>query len=164
MYKKLLASAVVTTLLVMLSGCNDSKENKKPEIVLDEMPMPYNGRINSYTNSQRIAPFTIKTSHGDNYFVKLKDVYSNSTVIDIFIRGGQTVETKVPLGTYKIVYASGDKWYGEKHLFGKNTSYSKTDQNLNFTQTYNGVSGYTISLYRVANGNLRTSGLNPSEF
>ena len=159
------ASLIISiTASIVLSGCESENKTQKPKIVYNEVQMPYNGDSRVYTNSKRIAPFTIKTSGSDSYFVKLKDVYSNQTVRDIFISGGNTVETTVPLGTYRIEYATGEKWYGYNYLFGEKTGYSKTDQSLNFRQDYNGVSGYTISLYKVSNGNLSTSYLNPSNF
>jgi len=138
--------------------------SKKKEILLDEVSMPFSGKEQNYTNSIQIAPLSIRTSGNINYFVKLKDIYTNETVMDFFIHGGNSITTKVPLGSYKIVYASGNKWYGKEHLFSKKTAYSKTDETFNFTQNYNGINGYTITLYTVANGNLTTSRLNPSDF
>jgi hypothetical protein len=44
----------------------------------------------------------------------------------IFVRGGENVETLVPLGSYYVRYASGTTWYGHDHLFGDyHTGYSK---------------------------------------
>lgn len=126
--------------------------------------MPHTGNVNNYTTGESIAPLVIETSAGTNYFVKLKDIYFNQTVMEFFIRGGDRISTKVPLGIYQITYASGKKWYGYTNLFGSDTSYSKTDQNFNFKHTYQGVSGYTITLYQVSNGNLSTSRLSPSQF
>jgi len=84
--------------------------------------------------------------------------------MEFFIRGGDKISIKVPLGRYKVVYASGKKWYGHNKLFGNRTIYTKTDQDFIFRETYQGVSGYAITLYRVSNGNLRTSRINKSEF
>ncbi len=162
LHKSVLIISIIS--LIVLGGCESENKTQKLKIVYNELQMPYNGDSRIYTNSKRIAPFTIKTSGSDSYFVKLKDVYTNETIMDIFVRGGNTVETNVPLGAYRIEYATGEKWYGYQHLFGEKTGYSKTDQSLNFRQDYNGVSGFTISLYKVANGNLQTSYLNPSNF
>lgn len=163
---KLIFTIIIIGILaaVAIPKLNKQHEPRVQQATVAEVTMPYTGEVNNFSAEERIAPFNIETSTGVNYFVKLKDVYSNQTVIEFFIRGGDRISTKVPLGTYQIVYASGKKWYGYNHLFGKNTSYSKTDQNFNFKQTYNGVSGYTITLYQVQNGNLSTSHLNPSQF
>jgi len=130
-----------------------------------EAPMPSNGAIKTFSNKSRIAPLKIETTRGANYLVKLVSLYSQKPVMTVFIRGGNTVTTKVPLGSYTIKYASGNnQWYGYKHLFGKQTQYSKADTTFTFENTGYQVTGYTISLYRVSNGNLSTSSINPSDF
>lgn len=50
----------------------------------------------------------------------------------IFVQGGSTLERKVPFGNYIVKYASGEKWYGYRHLFGPSTAYSKADETFNF--------------------------------
>ncbi len=129
-----------------------------------EVAMPYNGQIQMHTNGERVAPFTIQTSQGSNYLVKLVSKYSQQPVMTIFIKGGNTVSTEVPLGTYEVKYATGEPWYGYKHLFGPDTGYSKAESALTFENTGYQISGYTITLYRVSNGNLRTSTISPSQF
>ena len=129
-----------------------------------EVAMPYSGAIQVYTNSQRIAPFEIKTSQGANYLVKLVSAYSQEPVMTIFVRGGYTVTAEVPLGIYEVKYASGVKWYGYEYLFGPETSYNKANETFVFQDTGYQVTGYTITLYRVSNGNLRTSSINQSQF
>ena len=163
---KFLFSVVILGVLaaVIIPKLDKGQESRVEKTSLIEMAMPYTGNVNNYARGQSIAPFAIETSAGANYFVKLKDAYSGQTVMEFFIRGGDEISTKVPLGTYQVTYASGKKWYGYDNLFGSDTSYSKTDQDFNFKQTYQGVSGYTITLYQVANGNLRTSRLSPSQF
>jgi len=130
-----------------------------------EAPIPSNGAIQVFSNESQIAPLKIVTTQGANYLVKLVSVYSQKPVMTVFIRGGNTVTTKVPLGSYTIKYASGDdQWYGYTRLFGKQTQYSKADTTFTFENTGYQISGYTISLYRVSNGNLSTSSINPSDF
>ena len=137
----------------------------KDYLELIELSMPNNGAFEVFSNQERIAPLKINTTAGSNYLLKLVSIGSNKTVMAIFVRGGDSVTTKVPLGNYTIKYASGNNnWYGSKHLFGKETQYSKADSTFDFKQTYNQISGYTVSLFRVSNGNLRTSTINPSEF
>lgn len=82
----------------------------------------------------------------------------------IYLRGGENASITVPLGTYEIKYAAGETWYGEEELFGKNTMYSKADELFTFSDTGYQITGYTITLYQVVNGNLQTVGIDPSEF
>lgn len=141
-----------------------SKSYSKPVPSYPEVAMPYNGAIQMHTNGERVAPFKIQTSAGANYLVKLVSAYSQQPVMTVFVRGGNTVSTEVPLGTYEVKYASGDKWYGYKYLFGPDTGYSKAESLFTFENTGYQISGYTITLYRVSNGNLRTSTISPSQF
>jgi len=130
-----------------------------------EAPIPSNGAIQVFSTKSRVAPLKIKTTLGANYLIKLVSLYSQEPVMTVFIRGGNTITTKVPLGSYTIKYASGNsKWYGYKRLFGKQTQYSKADTTFTFENTGYQITGYTISLYRVSNGNLSTSSINPSDF
>lgn len=129
-----------------------------------EHSLPYNGEIRNYSYSEKIAPLNIKTSYGVNYLVKLKGVYNKEPIMTVFIIGGNEITINVPLGSFEITYASGNKWYGYDYLFGNETSYSKADEIFNFRNIGYEISGYTITLYRVSNGNLNTQNINQSQF
>jgi hypothetical protein len=91
-----------------------------------------------------------------NYFVQFIDWSSNKIVSTAFIRDGDMVEVKLPLGSYKIRYAIGKEWYGEKNLFGSTEMYEMTDRyssasaKLELTQTMLG----TDLGFQCADGNL----------
>jgi len=114
-------------------------------------------------SSRAVAPLKIKTSPGHDYYVKLVNV-GGITEMSFYVRGGQYFETKAPLGTYELRYASGDIWYGDKHLFGPNTVYSKADTTFHFNFDGMSYNGYTVELIRQPGGNLRTSRMSPSNF
>lgn len=132
------------------------------QFTLVQKPLPRSGVIKYYTNSEPVAPFEIKTSRNDyyndettatNYFIKLVDYYDEDiTWVTLFVRNGESVKVDVPVGDYKLKYAIGETWYGEKDLFGHKTSYSKSDQKLSFTNSGYMVYGHTITLYKVQNG------------
>lgn len=129
-----------------------------------EVKMPNNGEMRVYTSKQRIAPLEIETAYGTNYFVKIVNSTNQHTALTIFVRGGNTVSIEVPLGTYEIKYAAGEKWYGETYLFGPKTAYSKADKLFAFKDDGYQVSGYMIKLFNVSNGNLSTSQINAAQF
>jgi len=110
------------------------------------------------------APFTVKSAPGMNYLVKLSDSITNAPTLTIFVRGGSTVKVKVPLGTYTVKYAAGEKWYGDKNLFGPSTGYSKASDLFTFERNGSKIRGYTITLYKVRDGNLRTEAISPESF
>jgi hypothetical protein len=136
----------------------------RPVFTEPEQPLPPHGKITWYSAGDPVAPLEIRSSRGSHYVVKLSDYYSGRSVLSVFVHGGSTVNLDVPLGTYKIKYASGDTWYGPEFLFGPDTSYSKADSSFNFRVIGNQVSGYTLTLYKVVDGNLQTSPISPDEF
>ena len=83
-----------------------------------------------------------------------------------FFVNGQSIShtLDVPTGTFRLKYASGKTWYGEKDLFGSNTSYNQADSRMTFEILGNRVSGHTVELIKQEGGNLRTSKLNAANF
>jgi len=139
-------------------------DNIEDNEILDISTLPTNGEIKSFTNQDRIAEFEIESSNEENYLIKIKDYYSHKKIMTIFVRGGESLKTKVPLGEYEITYASGKIWYGYENLFGSETHYSKADEKFSFEKIDNKISGYTITLYPVIGGTLATEDINKSQF
>lgn len=136
----------------------------RPTFTEPELTPPVSGEMHQYTTKNGVAPLQIRSSSGSNYLVKLDDVTTGQPVLSVFVCGGQTEEINVPLGTYVVKYASGDRWFGYTHLFGPDTQYSKADQTFSFTFDGYQYSGYTVTLYKVQNGNLSTSKISPDDF
>jgi hypothetical protein len=129
-----------------------------------EQAVPSSGSVRTWTSKERVAPFEIKAAQGSHYLLKLVDAYTFAPVLTVFVRSGTTVQVEVPLGTYEVRYASGETWYGYDYLFGPETSYSKADKTFTFEVAGNRISGFTITLYKVAHGNLHTSAIRPTDF
>lgn len=136
-----------------------------PAFSQPEQPLP-KSQENNATFHDGVAPLNIKTSSasGYHYFVKIVNLSNNQSIGAYFIRSGENIDIKVPLGTYEIRYASGTKWYGLNYLFGPETTYSKADSIFNFTFDGYQYSGYTIELIMQQNGNLSTSGISPNQW
>lgn len=150
---------------------NESKNNppiiNKKEVETfqpKEVTLPQNGRVKYFTKKKPIAPLHISTKSDLNYYVKLMDNNTNTLVQTIFIRSGNSVKVRVPLGSYYVKYAMGGIWYGEEYLFGKYTTYAKADAIFDFKIIGNQVTGYTLELFRQLNGNLETEYIDESEF
>lgn len=102
-----------------------------------------------------VAPFVIVGPPGKNKFVvKLVDPATEATIISVFINPGETVETQAPLGTWRLLHASGRKWFGERHHFGRESAYFAAQQPLVFRSSNNGIMGVTLQLQAAAGGNL----------
>jgi hypothetical protein len=86
------------------------------------------------------------------------------------VRRGSLHALKVPLGTYRIHGAFGDVWYGERHLFGPDTSYFKLvhkigkNDSFTFHRSKNQVRGYIIKLMAQLDGNLERPKIAAADF
>lgn len=132
------------------------------------VPLSFVQGVNSVmSDAPLVAPFRIVTPYGkESYFVKLVDATTGRDIMKINVHGGQSFETKVPLGRMKVRYATGLHWYGEEEniLFGDDTAASESDSVFEFFETEEGVSGYTIELIKQVNGNMRTHEIPKSKF
>lgn len=118
-----------------------------------------------YVDAERIAPFRMTTSEGpDNYFIKLVDTVTGLPVMTMYVKGGTTYETNVPVGTYQIHYATGQTWYGIRHLFGPATAYSETVGNFTFSIQGNEAQGNEVELVPQIGGNLATKTISAAQF
>lgn len=129
-----------------------------------QQPRPAHGWTQNFSYRRPEAPLTVNTAAGSDYFLKLEDASSGAAVMTVFVHGGLSAQVEVPLGTYRIKYASGETWYGPEHLFGPDTGCSMADRNFAFAATVTGVSGYTITLYKVRGGNLGTTKIAKDRF
>lgn len=85
-------------------------------------------------------------------------------LVSIFVRAGETVEVKVPLGTYKAKIASGQTWYGDEIRFGPSTGYGEFSSTFDFRIEGDQLAGNEVTLTRVTNGNLHRSPIDASQF
>lgn len=131
-----------------------------PEPMIEAQPLPETGATNK-PNLYGDSPLQIKTNPGSHYWVKIVNAYNErEEVVSYFIRGGETLDVNLPMGSYVVKYAYGDTWYGREHLFGENTGYSKADEVLEFYRNQ----GYVIELIQQLNGNLHTTAIDESQF
>lgn len=129
-----------------------------------EKMLPQNGIITTHRKiSNAIAPLEIKSSDDNNFYIKLINK-KNKKTIPIFIRANSTHEVEVPLGSYELKYATGEKWFGEADYFGPDTQYFKADEIFNFSREGRRLIGHTLVLYLVSNGNLETDIIEKEDF
>ena len=118
-----------------------------------------------FSADARVAPLKIRTPAGnEDYFLKIEEAQNGETIMTIFVNAGQAFEVLVPLGNYRIKYATGRTWMGSRQLFGPDTQYSKADEIFEFTRTDAGVQGYTLELIKQRDGNLRTQAIDATAF
>jgi hypothetical protein len=127
-------------------------------------PQPATGIYQSYSHARAIAPLTIRTAAGSNYLVKMQDAGGGADIVSFFIRGGQDLQTQMPLGSFVLKYATGQFWCGDSDLFGRDTGVSRARDALRFYQNESGTVGKTIELIPQVGGNLETYSIPRSQF
>ena len=148
------------------------QSNVIPPTIKEDKPVPNSqlkpkkrhktGCLTSKGNN--VAPFSVVTQYGMDYYIKLEKTDTKKTVMTAYIRGGDTLDIKVPLGNYILKYASGTQWYGQKYYFGDETVFSKADEIFFFRRIQSGYEGYTVELVLQKNGNLHTSEISKNNF
>lgn len=121
-----------------------------------------------------IAPLSIKTEAGLNYLIKLVSVADAKDQIIIYVKGGDTYSTKVPLGDYNVRGASGYNWYGKQDYFGPNTKFFRLQNRkgdlagkpvvARFSRRGNMIEGLTILLQTVLDGNMSQESISKDDF
>jgi hypothetical protein len=118
---------------------------------------------------------TIKTSD-ENAVCLLKDVSSGKVIRNEFIRKNSIFKlTGIPHGTYKLQYYTGFDWDHDylvpntsiKGGFKSDASFSESSNPsdlLRFEYSEQYSNHYTVTLYKVANGNMETKEINSNLF
>ena len=150
----------------------EQKERYFPEAVpipIKKSPPPVvqrPGVIWNKTGRSLLAPFSIKTSPGSDYYIKFVEVKTNRDAVAIYVVGGQDLEVFIPPGSYKMKYAYGKIWRGEQYLFGLGglTRAEEALKRFDFLASWGGFNGYTVELIPQIGGNLPTRNISPNEF
>jgi hypothetical protein len=132
---------------------------------LTARPLPANGQVSRCASRERIAPLSIVTRDSErHFFVKLEDWNNGQSICGIFVRAGESAEVEVPLGSFRLKYATGTEWFGDETLFGPETTYHQADRRFDFSREDGKVRGYTVELFLQAHGNLKTSRIDKSNW
>ncbi len=128
--------------------------------------LPKTGLVKDHVKKSKKYKFYVKTKKGstENYYVKLFNSKTGEVAYEFFVRAGATMKAKVGSGTYLLRYATGTDWYGTELCFGPDTSYTKSEKAFKFYRKGNTLYGWTVTLYKVENGNLFTLPASPDEF
>lgn len=155
-------------------------EHNKPAVSVPAYPKPaYNGKIIIEPDYECVCPLEVNVEKGTDYYVRLRyvgeadsDISRRLTFsasrpyesdIAFYVKSGQSVEVKVPIGVYKFYYATGHTFYGSKELFGNETSRYEAEQELIYARG-NSYGGHSITLKKVPFGNLGTHSVNKNSF
>ena len=146
---------IIVTNVISLVGPDD-----EPNVNAGLQPFnePISGTILSGSEAYEGSSLTVTASSASSYVVKLK-TSSGSECMCFYVRAGETATVRVPRLSLYVYFAAGDTWYGLKHLFGEETSYSMDDEILDF-ENYS----WEYTLYPVTDGNFSQTPIDESAF
>lgn len=145
-----------------VSGLSPSVSQNKSD--LKPVSTPANGKILKRPKDEMLAPLTIHTTGDKYYFFSLMKVGYSDSYMSFFGHGGKTIEVDVPIGVYKIYYATGETWYGTNDLFGPETSYYRCGDYFIFTKDDESYKGWVLTLYPVVDGNMDSESVSADDF
>lgn len=142
----------------------------QPTSVPTPSPQPNkstSGALFVVPRDERLAPFTIEAPVAYDCFVRLHNNSDPKNDVGVYVRAGDTVTIDVPLGVYKLYYATGLDWKGagaqNNMVFGPDTQWSTSPKSFVFSQDGEYYNGHSITLYSVFNGNLSTELIKESD-
>jgi hypothetical protein len=124
---------------------------------MEPLPLPDNGQVFIGQDMRRGSTLTIRNA-GESCYVKLKDSEYND-VFSFFVPAGETAVVPVPADRFYTYFAHGNDWYGPEYCFGKETSYSKDDELLDYVNYE-----WEYTLYPVSGGNFSETPITEDEF
>lgn len=129
---------------------------------------PVNGKTFKNTIDWGWGEFTVSAESDRDAFVKLVSVSDPNKYVTFYVQAGNTATVKVKDGSYIVKYTTGDHWYGQDSMFGKDASFTKADDTFTFSTTTSGsyvyYSSISITLYTVVGGDLSTSPITADSF
>lgn len=152
----------------------------KPTVrVVPAQVMPANGTMFKNPTYVKLCPFSVSVRGSLGYYVYLEYLYPSESYnsrhlegkpqdpvedIAFFVRPGCTVEMDVPVGVYKLYYATGEEWFGKNKLFGEDTVYNTSYELLEFYTDYTSANGVSLELWAQTGGNFDTVEIDEATF
>ncbi len=141
----------------------------------------YNGMVIVRPDYEGVCPFTVNADAEEDCYIYLKYLCSPADTeeprklktmalspyeedVAMIVKAGQTASIHVPIGVYQIFYCTGTDFYGPELLFGTDSACYDFEKNFSFYQADGYYNGTTITLQKVAYGNLSSDPIKASEF
>ena len=126
---------------------------------------PKNGAVLDRTLSSGRNVFKISVPSGQDYCVRLELEENPTQYVMFYIQGGKTASVKVPSGTYKLKYVSGNYWCGaEIFYFYEGPRFFAADTNHTVKSTGTTYTQVKISLNATEEGNMPTQQIGRYDF
>lgn len=148
----ILVAVLMFVAIMVFSQNNDSDSDLTP------VSEPMSGQILSGYENHSGSEITVSASNSESCIVKLK-TSSGIERLSFYVRAGDTVTVGVPSEYLYVYFASGNTWYGDKHLFGEDTDYQMVKNTRDFVDYT-----WSFTLYEVRDGNLSLKTIDKDDF
>lgn len=98
--------------------------------------------------------FTLYGKIHVNIYARLYDISSGKIVASFFVRQSESISFLFPIGTYSLKYTYGFVWFGTDLMFGDNSYFFQSKNNLIFSEIDSFTKGHVVNL---ANSSLSDS-------
>jgi hypothetical protein len=104
----------------------------------------------------------IHNSQGQDAAVRLKPINTGGSDRYVFIASGRTGKiSNIANGNYEVLVRTGNSWSRSQRQFAENEHCTRFEETFGFDAR---ISGWSVTLYTVADGNATTAGVDPEEF
>jgi ribosomal protein L37AE/L43A len=176
------AVAIPTVSITPLSRLPRYQPTIQPAAPLAEVPatvVPTNNEIlfDAFPESTTKGEFTVINGASRHAVAKIIDPQTDTKILSFAICAGkQSKITGIPDGSYRVIFAFGDRLYAGTDRFEKPRGFSKFDRPFTFTTTTTSTDTEDATYYRtrysslevtltpVVGGNITTSGISQKEF
>ncbi|MBR0144575.1 MAG: hypothetical protein IJM21_10420 [Clostridia bacterium] len=140
---------------------DDLSTRIRENMIRESVSEPRTQILRGASNSKTGIPLKIYTpAKYDSHYIKINDASTGDTYMTIYIREGDSITVYLPVGRYRIRYATGKKWYGFSELFGPDGDYLAFNETISIKKDMK----YTLTLYQIADSNLTTKALSQEDF
>ena len=159
----MLAGAGITAAMLRWAPAEETVLPATPRPTVTPPPVELGQRSEENTNPESGTVFykkyadntvhlTVDNASSRDLFIRLR-TNNAMTVLEFYVRGGDTVTVNAPTGTYEYVCAVGTHWEDEDTLFGEETRFKKSKEYV----TYRWGSEHEIKISRDLSGLLEVS-------
>ena len=140
---------------------DDFSARIRDNLIRESVSEPRTQILRGASNSKTGIPLKIYTpAKYDSHYIKINDASTGDTYMTIYIREGDSITVYLPVGYYRIRYATGKKWYGFDELFGPDGDYLTFNETIPIKKD----TKYTLTLYQISDSNLTTKSLSQEDF
>ena len=153
----------VGVVTITATASDDLTENFVKITIKPKMVTQSNGFILK-PPGYRQCPVKVNAPFVESCYVYFKELSGSGSDFSMFVNAGTSCEVDVPVGKYKMYYASGTTWYGVNYRFGDETAYYTSPDIIECYTDSNYANGAELTLYTVLNGNMSTTEINEGSF